>query len=130
MTVWMDASSLATGVALEVNRDIMEDTCWLCHSSDAPHVNLVELNPILKGINLALQWKMKVLHLITDSVCTYHWINSLTRKACLKTKAVCEMLMQRQLGTLWVLTVEYGLTLDVRLTNSNQNKADKLIKFS
>lgn len=54
MKVWVDASSLATEMALEVNKDIVEDACWL-HMADAKYVNLAEINAMIKDINLALQ---------------------------------------------------------------------------
>ena len=29
ITVWVDANSVATGVALEMNWTVIEDACWL-----------------------------------------------------------------------------------------------------
>ena len=55
LTVWVDASSLAVGVALENNGSIIEDACWLWPENDMLHINLAELDVTLKGINLALQ---------------------------------------------------------------------------
>ena len=72
ITVWVDGSSIATGVALEMNGMVIEDACWLCPINDAQHINLAELDAALKGINLALQWEVTVLHLVTDSACV-HW---------------------------------------------------------
>ena len=77
ITVWVDVSSVATGVALETNEMVIEDACWLCPINDAQHINLAELDVALKGINLALQWEGTVLHLVTDS-------------ACVHRKSVCE----------------------------------------
>ena len=68
INVWIDASSLATGVLLERDDIVFEDACWLRPANEAQHINLAELDAALKGINLALQWKCKVMHLITDSV--------------------------------------------------------------
>lgn len=51
--VWVDASSLATGVALEVDRDIDEDACWLHPNGDTQHINLAELNAVLRDVNLS-----------------------------------------------------------------------------
>ena len=56
ITVWVDASSLAMGVALEDNGSIIEDTCWLRPENDMQHINLAELDATLKKVNLALQW--------------------------------------------------------------------------
>lgn len=63
INVWVDVSSLAIGVALERHRTVLEDACWLQPENNAQHINLAELDTILKGINLALQWQSQVLHL-------------------------------------------------------------------
>ena len=71
ITVWVDASSIATGVALETNGTVIEDACWLRPINNAQHINLAELDAALKGTNLALQWEATVLHLVTDSACVH-----------------------------------------------------------
>ena len=77
ITVWVDASSVATGVALETDGKVIEDACWLRPINDAQHINLAELDAALKGINLALQWEATVLHLVTDSTCVHRLISTL-----------------------------------------------------
>lgn len=52
MAVWVDASSLATGVELEVSGDIVDGAFWFCCDDYAQHI---ELATTLKGINLPLQ---------------------------------------------------------------------------
>lgn len=50
--------------------------------NDVAHINLAELDTVLKGVKLALQWKAVRLHLRTDSLCVYYWISdTLTGKA-------------------------------------------------
>ena len=41
--IWCDASSLASGVVVEIDGVIVEDQCWLRKSDDGAHINLVEL---------------------------------------------------------------------------------------
>ena len=72
LNVWVDASSLAIGVLLEKNGAAIEDACWLQLTNDAAHINLAELDAVMKGINLALQWKVRKLRIHTDSLCVYH----------------------------------------------------------
>ena len=85
--VWVDASSLALGVVLEVGCYVVEDGTWLRHD-DASHINMAKLDAAVKGINLAIMWNMKKLHMHTDSLTVYQWIsNTLTGKARVKTKA-------------------------------------------
>lgn len=44
-----------TEVSLEITRSEIEDACWLHPANDAQYINLVELDAVLKSINLALQ---------------------------------------------------------------------------
>ena len=67
LNAWVDVGSLTTGVVLERIGTVLEDACWLCPKNDAQHINLAELDATLKGLNLALQWQAKVVHLHTDS---------------------------------------------------------------
>ena len=126
--LWVDASSLALGAALEVNGDIIEDACWL-RRDECSHINLAELDAVIKGLNLAIAWKMKKVTLLTDSRTVYHWIqDTLSRKARVKTKASSEMLIRRRLGTLRTIVEEYNLTLNVKFVPSTENKADTLTR--
>ena len=90
MKVWVDASSLTMGLALEANGSINKDACWLYTTNYPRYINLVELDAALKGINLILQWQATVLHFITDSVRVHQWISDiLTGKACVNMKVKC-----------------------------------------
>ena len=71
VTVWVDASSLAIGVAIEYDGAIIEDASWLRPVHADKHINLAELDAVLRGINLALHWKASVIHLRTDSACMH-----------------------------------------------------------
>lgn len=74
---------------------VLEDACWLRPKDDAQHINLAKLDAMLKGINLALQWQSKTLHLKTDSICVYHWVSdTLTGRARVHTKVANEMLIR------------------------------------
>ena len=66
LTVWTDASSLALGVAIEVEGEIVEDGSWL-RRDDGTHINVAELDAVLKGVNMAILWVAKKIHLMTDS---------------------------------------------------------------
>ena len=109
LNVWVDASSLAIGVLLEKNGAAIEDACWLRPTNDAG--NLAELDAVMKGINLALQWKVRKLRIHTDSLCVYHWISdTLAGKARVRTKATSEMLIRRRLETIRKLVTEYTVS--------------------
>ena len=83
LSVWVDASSLTTGMSLVYDAAVVEDdACWLRPKKNSRHINLAELDAIIKGINLAILWKTTTLHLFTDSACVHKWISdTLTSKA-------------------------------------------------
>lgn len=86
-TLRVDASSLATGVKKEPGRSIVEDACWLRPESDTQHINLAELDSVIKGVNLAIQWEAETVHLKTDSLFVYKWLtDTLTGKPRLRVK--------------------------------------------
>ena len=129
LSVWVEASSLATGVSLVYDGAVVEDACWLRPAKDSQHINLAELDAIIKGINLAILWKTTILYLFTDSACVQKWISdTLTGKARVRTKAESEMLIRRRLDTIIKLVKEYALSMNVSLVKSSQNKADRLTR--
>ena len=114
LNIWVDASSLTTGVSLVYDGAVVQDVCWLRPEKDSQHINLAELDAIIKGINLAILWKMTTLHLFTDSACVHEWISdTLTDKARVWTKAASEMLIRQWLDTIIKLVKEYALSMNV-----------------
>ena len=126
--VWVDASSIAIGVVLELHGDVVEDASWL-RSSDVTHINMAELDAVVKGLNMALAWGFTELVLHTDSATVYRWISDgLTGKARLRTKAASEIMIRRRVGIVTSLVHEYGLKLSLKLVPSAENRADELTR--
>uniref|UniRef100_A0A5S6Q5E4 RNase H domain-containing protein n=1 Tax=Trichuris muris TaxID=70415 RepID=A0A5S6Q5E4_TRIMR len=126
--VWVDASSLAIGVALEVDGTVIEDGTWL-RPDDARHINMAELDAIIKGLNLAIAWQMKRIEIMTDSATVHRWIDDgLSGRTRLRTKAANEMLIRRRVATVLALTEEYSLDLAITLVKSMNNRADALTR--
>lgn len=127
--VWCDASSIAIGVVLEVGGCIVEDAAWLRKVDDSAHINVAELEAIIRGVNLAVKWGACALEVVTDSATVKGWLQSVfqsTRRA--KAHGIAEMLVRRRLGILAELIEEYGLRPVVLLVPSSQNKADSLTR--
>ena len=72
ITVWVNTSSLALRALLEKDGAVLEDVCWSRPANDAWHINLAELDTMVKGVNLAQQWQVKRMCLRTDFFCVYH----------------------------------------------------------
>ena len=42
----MDASSIAVGVVLEIDGDVIEDVSWLVKANDPAHINMNQMLPL------------------------------------------------------------------------------------
>jgi ribonuclease HI len=127
--IWCDASSLAYGVVAEVAGEVIEDAAWLRKTDDYAHINVAELEAILKGLNLAIKWDMKEIEIMTDSASVQSWLRStLTEDHRVKTHGAAEMLIKRRLAVFRELVTEYNLSVSVTFTRSERNRADSLTR--
>lgn len=127
--VWVDASSLAVGAVVQIDEDVIEDGCWLRKVDDATHINLAELDGILKGLNMAINWKLRTIYMKTDSKAVYSWLTSiLTGDKRIKTKGISEILVRRRLSLIKDIVRECELTLQVDWICTNENLADSLTR--
>ena len=44
----------------------MEDASWL-RKDESSHINMAELDAVIRGLNLALAWRVKKVEVLTDS---------------------------------------------------------------
>ena len=127
--VWCDASSIGVGVALEVGGKLVEDASRLRKKDDNMHINVAELDAVLKGVNLALKWDIKKIEIMTDSATVRGWLHSLfTGSHRIRTHGAAEMLVKRRLSMLQELQEMYAVTISVSLVGSEHNKADPLTR--
>ena len=52
-------SKIALGVSLENDGRVVEDGAWLRSVDDGSHINLAELNAVVKRVNMAVKWGIK-----------------------------------------------------------------------
>ena len=129
--VWCDASSLALGVVLEIADVVVEDAAWLRKADDVGHINVAELEAVVKGVNLAVKWGLKSLQVMTDSSTVVGWLNSFLVNDCrVKVTGMSEMIVKRRLSVVRDLVIEYGVELSVTYVNSCRNKADPLTRVN
>ncbi|KAI0977712.1 hypothetical protein GJ496_005711 [Pomphorhynchus laevis] len=74
VTIWCDASSVAVGVVVELNGNVIEDASWLRKMDDDTHINLAELEAIIKGVNIAISNKFCKIKILTDSSSVRAWV--------------------------------------------------------
>ena len=101
ISVWVDASSTAVGIVLEVDDDVVEDTSWLRPKQDSAHINQAKLDAAIHGINLALRWGHRKMTLLTDSATVFGWLRAIIDKTHnVKTCALSEVLIRWRLDTM------------------------------
>ena len=127
--VWCDASSIAQGVCLEVGGKFVEDASWLRKKTDGAHINVAELEAVVKGVNLALKWGVTELEVMTDSATVCGWVGSVVQNRHQpKVSGISEMLVKKRLGMIAELMEAYDLTLTVTKVPSEGNIADALTR--
>ena len=125
--IWCDASAVAVAAALECDGEIVEDGSWLRKRKDPLHINFAELVSVMKGVTLAMRWKVKQLEIMTDSASVYWWLQSLAtgdQRLCVSGDG--EMLIRLRLELITATLKEYGVEWSVHLVPSKDNKADAL----
>ena len=127
--MWCDASSLALGVAVEIEGQIVEDAAWLRKRDDSGHINVAELDAVVKGLNLALKWNLQSVEIMTDSMTVLRWLKTiLDDESRVRVSGMSEMLVRRRLSVVRDLVHELGAELMVAFTPSEKNKADVLTR--
>ena len=127
--IWCDASSLAMGCALEIDGNIVEDAAWMRKKDDGGHINMAELDAVLKGMNLAVKWKMKKIEIVTDSATVFAWLNAtFFDVGVIRTRGMNEMLVRRRLSVVKEMCKEFELEVAVKWVESHKNKADCLTR--
>ncbi|XP_029638122.1 uncharacterized protein LOC115213326 [Octopus sinensis] len=124
-TIWCDDSSIAIGVVLEIEGTEVEDAAWLRKADDFNHINVTELDAVLKGVNLALKWGLCSIEIKTDSVTVLGRVGSvINSERRVRTKGTMEILMKHCLGVLGELIAKFRLKLNVVFVPSERNRAD------
>ena len=127
--VWVDASSLAIGALIQVGETTVENATWLRKETSDIHINMAELDAVIRGMNMAPMWKLKKVTVFTNSVIVFHWVSdAITGKSRLRSKATGEMLIRRRLSVLQQLIEEYNVSVEVKLIPSKDNLADALTR--
>jgi len=130
LVIWTDASNLATGVALEVDNEVIEDAAWLRPVNDACHINRSELDAAIKGLNLASKWENKNQILRTDSRTVHGWLKATIEGTHnIKTHAMGEIVIKRRLQEIKEAISVLNISLKVELVKSENNKADILTRL-
>eukprot|EP00117_Sycon_ciliatum_P011312 scpid18689/ scgid1770/ Gag-Pol polyprotein; Matrix protein p10; p20; Capsid protein p25; Nucleocapsid protein p14; Protease p15; Reverse transcriptase/ribonuclease H p90; Integrase p46 len=128
-TVWCDASDVAYGALLECDGAVVEDRSWLRPASDRRHINVAELNAVLRGLTLATDYRVKTATVVTDSKTVYGWLSArLGNIHRVKTNSLFDVVVERRLQAVEDIVAETGMQVHLRWVPSAENKADKLTR--
>ena len=111
--VWCDASGLALGTVIEVNGQVIEDGCWLRPKNDRKHINIAELEAVMKALTLVANWPAKKIRLHTDSKTVHGWLRQVLNERRVKVTGMHELLVKRQLQVIEEMVVAVGFEVDV-----------------
>lgn len=126
--IWCDASSLAVGVVVEIDGHIIEDGCWL-RKDDGNHINVAELEAVIRGLSSGVKWNLKSVRVMTDSATVFGWVSSIINDSKRpKVSGLGEMLTRRRLSMISELISVYELQVELRLVKSEENLADALTR--
>ena len=127
--VWCDASDIALGVQLQVGVVVAKDQSWLRPMSDRRHINVAELDAVIKGLTLAERWKLWKITVHTDSKAVFGWLRSLLCPCeRIRVSGLQEVLVERRLQIIRDLAEVAGMKVDVEWVPSKHNKADQLTR--
>ena len=127
--VWCDASNIAYGVVLEADGAVVEDQSWLRPADDKRHINVAELDAVIKGLTLAVSWGLKDITLLTDSQTVFGWLGSLLNNTQrVKVSGLHEVVVKRRLQVISDTIDASDLSVDVEWVSTRANVADKLTR--
>ena len=115
---------------MEIGGLVVEDATWLRKKIDYNHINVVELDAILKGINLAIKWGLRKIKIRTDLATVVSWVTSKVEESGrIRTKGAGEVILKRRLGILGELISEFKLQIKAVFVPSERNKPDALTQI-
>ncbi|XP_065186001.1 uncharacterized protein LOC135816829 [Sycon ciliatum] len=129
LTVWCDASDVAYGIVAEVGGEVMEDKSWLRDADEKKHINIAELEAVIRELSTAVEWNASNIRLVTDSKTVYGWVKScLNNERRVKVSGLNEVLVRQRLNIIDDIVATAKLSVTIEWVSSQQNKADKLTR--
>ena len=108
----------------------MEDASWLRPKMDSHHINVSELDAVIRGLNTALRWGNREIQIMTDSASVFRWLEAIINKSRnIKTRSLYELLIRRRLDIIEEIIRERELTISVKWVASARNRADCLTRI-
>ena len=117
------------GVVITDKGKVIEDGCWLRGINDVSHINLAELEAVIKGVNMAVSWNFKNIEIRSDLATVCMWLNSISFKnKRVKVNGLSEVLVKRRLELLSELISLCELEVTIGFVRSSENLADTLTR--
>ena len=95
---------------MEKGNKIVEDRVWLQKADNGSHVNLAELNTVIKGDSLSIKWGAKNVAIMTDCAAVHSLVSSmLKRDKRIRVSSLSEMLVKRRLSIVLETLEDYDI---------------------
>ncbi|XP_065196502.1 uncharacterized protein LOC135827994 [Sycon ciliatum] len=128
-TVFCDASDVAIGASLHHDGTTIEDCSWLREPRDHKHINIAELDAVLRALTLAAEYKVEKVTLVTDSKAVAGWVSQvLGNVRRVRVTGLHKLLVVRRLDIIEDLGATAGLKVTVGWVPTNENVADRLTR--
>lgn len=89
------------GVRGNFGGTVVNDASWMRKADECTHINVAELEAVLKDLNLALRWHLCDIVVNTDFLSVYSWDKSvITNSHQPKVNGMSEMSVKRRLGVI------------------------------
>ena len=127
--VYADASDIALGAVIQLGNVTVEDRSWLRPHNDKRHINVVELDAVVKALSLATQWDCSNIRVVTDSKTVASWLRDVVGNVCrVRAKGLYGTLVQRRLQIVADMISTCDLVVVVDWVPTDQNPADALTR--
>ena len=116
-------------MVLEADEAVMEDQSWLRPADDQRHINVAELDAVVKGLTLAVSWNVKELTVMTKSQTVFGWLNALFHSTQrVKVSGLHEVVVKRRLQIISDTIDASGLIVGEEWVPTRVNVAEKLTR--
>ena len=116
------------GVVISDDGFVIDDHCWLRPKSDKRHINVAELDAVLRGLSAVVDHGVTNVRVMTDSKTVHGWLKSLFGKIQqVKVNGLYRALVERKLQLIDDLVEVYKLKISVEWVPSQKNLANSLI---
>ena len=107
----------------------MEDAAWLRKTNNRCHINVAELEAVIKALYLAAAWRIQTLTLMTDSKTVTGWLHRVVSNTSrVRVAGLHKLVLERHLEVIRDILQTTQRSLTVAWVLSERNRANTLTR--